>query len=543
MVIVVGYRSKIEWFINLVKTNSVSIFIWIVSSTQPTGSLEKRGTFLYTFISTPTIALSMRVSTTFLSGGFDFCPFVMETPEIDKPTSSIGTVSMPGVEEPSATVTPIPPPPPPPVPPPRDALGREYHSIRLLSHLFNIPTQYTKLKLLGAGSYGPVCSAQDAKSGRRVAIKQLRQGYTDRRDFLKKLSNELQILKTLLGHVNIATLLEYTEWPLPEKGRPLKQCREVYIVMKCFETDMNRIIRSTQTLTNEHVRLFGFQLICGLAYAHSAGVVHRDVKPANLLVNSNCALVLTDFGFSRQTSRELRHMTEYAVTRWYRPPEITCESRVYNEASDMWSVGCILAELILRKPLLSGDDNTDQLRLILSLCGKPDESVFTRYEFPIGAVKFIQKETITDSKTIRQRLHPHIVDDQLVDLLERLLVFDPDVRLTASEALKHPYFGPFMDTLPPTICPQKYKEWEQSEDAIRKHFVDLQYEIWGIETVKGDKKEMGVDEGGDGDGSDTCPSRELDMDRCHGVRVGTGAHRYPKLIRGRFYLVEDHLCD
>lgn len=123
-----------------------------------------------------------------------------------------------------------------------------------------------------------------------------------------------------------------------------------------METDLSQIIKSNQPLSDDHIQFFLYQILRGLKYIHSAGIYHRDLKPRNLLVNSNCDLKICDFGLARADIEELQTaqtaLTDYIATRWYRAPEVILSWKKYGPAIDVWSVGCILAELIIRKPLL-----------------------------------------------------------------------------------------------------------------------------------------------------------------------------------------------
>ena len=131
---------------------------------------------------------------------------------------------------------------------------------------------------------------------------------------------------------------------------------ELYVVTPLMETDLAQIIKSKQELNDEHVQFFLYQILRGLKYIHSCGVIHRDLKPRNLLVNSNCDLKICDFGLARVNTSTLMTksaiLTDYICTRWYRAPEVILSWKQYTAAIDVWSVGCILAELIRRKPLM-----------------------------------------------------------------------------------------------------------------------------------------------------------------------------------------------
>jgi len=152
--------------------------------------------------------------------------------------------------------------------------------------------------------------------------------------------------------------------------------------MEPMEADLHQIIKSGQALTNEHVQYFTYQILRGMKYVHSASVIHRDLKPGNLLVNSDCELKICDFGLSRgyDSSPEdgATQMTEYVATRWYRAPEIMLALRRYGTAIDVWSIGCILGELLLGRPLFKGKDYVDQLNKILEVLGTPSSEVLKR---------------------------------------------------------------------------------------------------------------------------------------------------------------------
>uniref|UniRef100_W5LV98 Mitogen-activated protein kinase 7 n=1 Tax=Lepisosteus oculatus TaxID=7918 RepID=W5LV98_LEPOC len=152
-----------------------------------------------------------------------------------------------------------------------------------------------------------------------------------------------------------------------------------YVVLDLMESDLHQIIHSQQPLTAEHTRYFLYQLLRGLKYVHSANVIHRDLKPSNLLVNETCELKIGDFGMARGLSARADEsrsfMTEYVATRWYRAPELMLSLHHYSLAIDMWSVGCIFAEMLGRRQLFPGKNYVHQLQLILSVLGTPPEGV------------------------------------------------------------------------------------------------------------------------------------------------------------------------
>ena len=145
---------------------------------------------------------------------------------------------------------------------------------------------------------------------------------------------------------------------------------DVYIISDLMETDLHRIIYSRQELSDDHIQYFVYQILRALLL-HSTNVLHRDLKPSNLLPNSNCDLKVCDFGLARGLDVDNMELTEYVVTRWYRAPEIMLSCQEYTKAIDVWSVGCIFAELLGRKPLFPGDDYIHQLQIISDVLGTP----------------------------------------------------------------------------------------------------------------------------------------------------------------------------
>ena len=208
-----------------------------------------------------------------------------------------------------------------------------------------------------------------------------------------------------------------------------------------MECDLDRIVSSSQPLTDAHIQYFVYQILRGLLYIHSANVLHRDLKPSNLLVNSNCDLAICDFGLARGVVDD-ETLTEYVVTRWYRAPELLTEAQYYGPAVDVWSVGCILAELLGRRPLFQGKDYMHQLQVIINILGSPsDESLaFVTNSMAKKAIKELPNRPKQPFQEIFRDSNP-----SAVDLLERMLVFDPRERCTVKEALKHPYFKALHD--------------------------------------------------------------------------------------------------
>lgn len=183
------------------------------------------------------------------------------------------------------------------------------------------------------------------------------------------------------------------------------------------------------------------QLLRGLKYLHSANILHRDLKPGNLLINANCDLKICDFGLAR-TSSGKAFMTEYVVTRWYRAPELLLCCDNYGTSIDVWSVGCIFAELLGRKPIFPGTECLNQLKLIINILGSQREADIEFIDNP-KARKFIKSLPYSPGTSF-SRLYSH-AHPLAIDLLQKMLVFDPSKRISVTEALQHPYMSPLYD--------------------------------------------------------------------------------------------------
>ena len=240
-----------------------------------------------------------------------------------------------------------------------------HHSFKVDKHTFTVDRRYSYLRTIGSGAYGVVISAEDHDAQSKVAIKMVPKAFHDEID-AKRILREIKLLKHF-NHRNIISIQDM----MPPLARQVEDFRDVYIVTDLMETDLHRIIYSKQNLSMDHVQYFLYQILCAVKYMHSANVLHRDLKPSNLLVNSNCDLKVCDFGLARGVTathdedvnnrRSSLLLTEYVVTRWYRAPEIMLACHEYSKPIDMWSVGCIFAELLGRKPFLSGDDYIEQV--------------------------------------------------------------------------------------------------------------------------------------------------------------------------------------
>ncbi|XP_059968056.1 mitogen-activated protein kinase 11 isoform X3 [Mesoplodon densirostris] len=221
--------------------------------------------------------------------------------------------------------------------------------------------------------------------------------------------------------------LNKTVWEVPQRLQGLRPVGSGaygsvwYLVTTLMGADLNNIVKC-QALSDEHVQFLVYQLLRGLKYIHSAGIIHRDLKPSNLAVNEDCELRILDFGLARQADEE---MTGYVATRWYRAPEIMLNWMHYNQTVDIWSVGCIMAELLQGKALFPGNDYIDQLKRIMEVVGTPSPEVLAKISSE-HARTYIQSLPHMPQKDLRSIFHG--ANPLAVDLLGRMLVLDSDQR-------------------------------------------------------------------------------------------------------------------
>lgn len=216
--------------------------------------------------------------------------------------------------------------------------------------------------------------------------------------------------------------------------------------------DLHVVIRAG-ILEEIHKKFIIYQLLKALKYMHSGELIHRDLKPSNLLLNSECQAKVADFGLARSINcpKEIGEqvLTEYVATRWYRAPEILLGSTKYSKAVDMWSVGCILGELINGKSIFPGNSTLNQIEKILELVGRPSQKDIESIDSPL-ATNIISSTNIPKKKTFLS-MFPTASEDAL-DLLKHLLVFNPNQRFSATDALRHRYVKDFHDEAEEIVC-------------------------------------------------------------------------------------------
>ncbi|CAE6412363.1 unnamed protein product [Rhizoctonia solani] len=328
--------------------------------------------------------------------------------------------------------------------------------------------EYTFIKELGQGAYGCVLAAKHRKSGEGCAIKKITNIFT-KRILTKRCLREIRLLHHFRGHKNITCLYDM-DIVFDANGN----FNEVYLYEELMEADLHAIIRSGQPLSDAHFQSFLYQTLCGLKYIHSANVLHRDLKPGNLLVNADCELKICDFGLARGyvPSGVDARAAAAGNQGWYRAPEIMLSFANYTTAIDVWSIGCILAELLGGKPIFKGRDYVDQLNQILHHLGTPSEDTLRRVGSP-RAQDYIRSLPIKPRIPF-QTMYP-TANPQAIDLLGKLLAFDPAKRISCEQALTHPYLSVWHDPSDEPVCSSTFDfgfEEEDSVEGMRKLIVD-----------------------------------------------------------------------
>mmetsp|Transcript_136161 Transcript_136161/g.261558 ORF Transcript_136161/g.261558 Transcript_136161/m.261558 type:complete len:460 (-) Transcript_136161:193-1572(-) len=311
----------------------------------------------------------------------------------------------------------------------------------LSSVRFRVPKSWALTELLGSGSYGVVAAFR--ASGQEFAVKKV-EGVLDEPLLALRTLREVRLLSQL-QHPNVLSILDvYIEAP---------GFRDAYICLELMDGDLAQLIcPGHKPLADEQVRSISRQVLCGLLCLHSAHVIHRDLKPGNILVKISGEVKIGDLGLARSihnvcddlSSGEEAALTEYVVTRHYRAPEVTLTPMWYTYAVDIWSVGCVFGEIWEQRPLFNGKDSVDQIRKIILAMGRmsPDDTDWIPRHS--AGWKFFERCT---SSLRRSHFFWPDIKPSATDLLAQLLRFKPGRRPTAEEALRHAYFEESGETM------------------------------------------------------------------------------------------------
>ncbi|KAF6762283.1 CMGC/CDK/CRK7 protein kinase [Ephemerocybe angulata] len=314
---------------------------------------------------------------------------------------------------------------------------------------------YAILNQVGEGTFGKVYKAQNTASKLYVALKRIRME-TERDGFPVTAMREIKLLQSL-KHQNVVRLHEM----MVSNG-------SVFMVFEYMDHDLTGILSQNQfKFSDAHLKSLCHQMLAGLAYLHHKGVIHRDIKGSNILLNNRGELKLADFGLARFYQKRRRSdYTNRVITLWYRPPELLFGATIYGAEVDMWSAGCIMLELFTKKPVFQGNDEINQLQVIFKILGTPTPDRW------LGLLNLPWYELVKPREALPNRfrdLFSKWMSPAALDLAERLLTYDPSQRVSAQDAMDAPYFtqeGPSAE--PPTGLSTLEGEWHELETKVER---------------------------------------------------------------------------
>lgn len=322
--------------------------------------------------------------------------------------------------------------------------------------LFNPYSSLLLITQVGEGTYGMVFMAKERSTHEIVALKKVRMD-NEKEGFPITAIREIKILQKL-KHKNVVNLKEIVT-SKAQKANDMKG--SIYLVFEYMDHDLAGLAdRPGMKFSEEQIKCYMKQLFQGLHYCHANNILHRDIKGSNLLINNRGILKLADFGLARSyTAEGANPLTNRVITLWYRPPELLLGARKYTPAVDMWSAGCIFAELVHGRPIMPGKNEMDQLKLIFELCGTPTPETWP------------DCKNLPGSKVVEFNKHPRRLREffrhaspNALKLIEQLLTLDPEKRLTAEKAMDSDY----MWDKPLPCDPAKLPQYEPSHEFQTK---------------------------------------------------------------------------
>lgn len=291
---------------------------------------------------------------------------------------------------------------------------------------FHSLARYLKMEKLGEGNYGAVYKAEDLVTGGIVALKKIKLDSDD--DGIPSTAlREIAVLQSI-HHTNIVELLDV-----------ILGVDHLYLAFPFYDKDLRRFMDCVGDLPAMCVKHYVKQILSGIAHCHRQRMLHRDLKPQNLLINRVGAVKIADFGLARTHAiQHSKTITHEVATLWYRTPEILLGQRVYTAAMDMWAVGCIMAELSNDSPLFPGDSEIATLFKIFQVVGRPEEVNWPGVtQLADYHATFPRWHGLTQAQWLERFPNLGVLG---IDLLRRMLILDPSQRITAEAALTHPYF-------------------------------------------------------------------------------------------------------
>jgi serine/threonine protein kinase len=329
-------------------------------------------------------------------------------------------------------------------------------------------SNYKALQVIGSGSFGVVYQARCLDNNEIVAIKKV---FQDRR----YKNRELQILKEL-NHNNVIKIKHYFYTPGAKSDDTY-----LNVVMDFVPTTVGKAVRENKKSKKELppilVKLYAYQMLRAINYIHALGICHRDIKPQNILLDdTNHILKLCDFGSAKKLISEESNVA-YICSRYYRAPELIFGATEYNFSVDVWSTGCVIAELVLNEPLFPGDTSIDQIVEIIKLLGTPTRKQINEMNPDYKSYKFPFIKSYTYEEVFNGRTN---VDKVFFDLLRKMLCYDPKNRITPLKAMLHPFFDelryrdaalPDGSALPTEIFDFSIEEITQDKKGVIKQLI------------------------------------------------------------------------
>ncbi|KXG23797.1 probable serine/threonine-protein kinase At1g54610 [Sorghum bicolor] len=314
---------------------------------------------------------------------------------------------------------------------------------------------FEKLEKVGQGTYSSVFRARELATGRLVALKKVRFDSVEP-ESVRFMAREILILRRLRGHPNVVGL---------EGLITSRSSSSIYLVFEYLEHDLAGLNSSADiTFTEPQIKCYMRQLLEGLAHCHARGVMHRDIKCANLLVSNGGELKVADFGLANLfTPASTAPLTSRVVTLWYRPPELLLGATAYEPTVDLWSAGCVFAEMHARRPVLQGRTEVEQIHKIFKLCGSPPDDFWRRSGISHAAVFRPQQPYPSRLRDTFAASMP----DHAFRLLATLLSLDPAARGTAAAALDSEYFTTAPYACSPASLP-KYAPNKEMDAKFRE---------------------------------------------------------------------------